>query len=184
MRTQLIEATISALKSIYNERLYKTERGFQGRFYCALQAELDIRNILTEVLILEMEYQKSTRHGTSQRPDIILHIPIEVSGAAVNENNYAVWALKLRANYTRAKDDFYKLNEMFRGLNYQNGFFINIDSENHHLVIPTHECENPYTDLYLSFRERLVAFAVQPGHRDASVKVAHWQNDEIIEKVF
>jgi hypothetical protein len=41
-----------------------------------------------------MEYQKSARQGLAQRPDIVFHIPAEVSGAAVTENNYEVWALK------------------------------------------------------------------------------------------
>jgi nucleoside-diphosphate-sugar epimerase len=44
---------------------------------------------------LEQEYQKGTSsHGTTQRPDIIIHVPVEHSGARITENNYVVYALK------------------------------------------------------------------------------------------
>lgn len=183
-KTQLIEATVASLKSISTKRFYKTERGFQGRLYCALQTELDGRSVLTKDLILEMEYQKGARHGTTQRPDIIMHIPVEISKAAINENNHAVWALKRRASRNKAKEDYCKLNEMFRGLNYQYGFFINIDSKYHYLDDTIHECHNPYEDVYLSFRNRLVAIATQLDYPDVIIKVAYWQNNEIIEEVF
>jgi hypothetical protein len=122
-------------------------------------------------------------HGTRQRPDIILHIPTEVSRAAVNENNYAVWALKLQANQSKAKEDYSKLNEMFSVLNYQNGFFINIDSEHHFLDVIAHNCKNFCNEVYYTFRERVAAFAVQRSASDVSVKVAYWDDNEITENL-
>jgi hypothetical protein len=94
------DATDSALRMVDAPRFLRTERGFQGRFYCALQKTLEERGLLQGERILEMEDQKSTRHGLAQRPDIILHVPAEGSNAPVFENNVAVWALKRKAAYT------------------------------------------------------------------------------------
>jgi len=128
MYDKLRDATESALRAVDAIRFFRTERGFHGRFYCALQAELDRLGLIANAAILEMEYQKSARHDLGQRPDIIFHIPTEHSGARVEENNYAVWALKHKANASDAKDDFKKLDEMFATLHYAHGFFINIDA--------------------------------------------------------
>ncbi len=124
----LLKATELALKSVTSERFFQTERGFHGRFYCALQHQLDQDNLLSNGAILEMEYQKSARHDMHQRPDIIFHIPAEHSNESVKANNFAVWALKRKASKADALDDFAKLDQMFGGLNYPMGFFINIDS--------------------------------------------------------
>jgi hypothetical protein len=78
-----------------------------------------------------MEYQKSARHGIFQRPDIVLHMPAEDFGAAVNENNLAVWALKRQATDGDATRDFEKLEEMFQALRYSVGIFVNISSTDH-----------------------------------------------------
>src|SRR5690349_21340233 len=98
-RDTVIDATISAIKNVRNPRFLATERGFHGAFYCALFSFLKKKGIITDRVILEMEYQKSTRHATKQRPDIILHIPREISGSkSTRTNNFAVWALKRRAS--------------------------------------------------------------------------------------
>ncbi|MBI4483116.1 MAG: hypothetical protein HY652_09520 [Acidobacteria bacterium] len=123
-RQDVFKATEAALKSIRETRFFATERGYQGRFYCALQRELDRRGLLLADWVLEMEYQKSARHNLTQRPDIVLHIPAEVSGAVPQENNAAVWALKLRASQDEARGDCLKLNDLFRVLRYSVGFFI------------------------------------------------------------
>ena len=127
MEKQIIDATIVALKSINHIRLFKSERGFQGRLFCKLLSIFDSYDIISDDLILEMEYQKSSRHSMKQRPDIILHIPTEVSGVGVYENNFAVWALKREATKKGAIEDFKKLDKMFRDLSYPVGFFININ---------------------------------------------------------
>src|SRR5438046_22571 len=109
MRELLISATEAAIRSVDAVRFFQTARGFHGRFYCALQGQLDRLGLMSGGAILEMEYQKSARHGLGQRPDIIFHIPAEHSQAAVQANNFAVWALKRRASSADAHDDFVKL---------------------------------------------------------------------------
>jgi hypothetical protein len=117
-----------------------------------------------------MEYQKARRHGIGQRPDIILHVPAEISGASVNENNFAVWALKHRSSEDDALDDFKKLKDMFGVLEYPLGFFINIDSTALHLD----KYDGDYAD-------RIVNFAVQLDGADVSIKMAYWENNAITE---
>jgi hypothetical protein len=128
MRDALVAATEAAIRSVAAARFFKTERGFQGRFYCALQAELDHAGLMVRGAILEMEYQKSVRHGMGQRPDVIFHVPTEHSLSGVMANNFAVWALKRRATVAEARDDFEKLDQMFINLDYPHGFFVNIDA--------------------------------------------------------
>jgi hypothetical protein len=128
MRDELLNATIVAIKAVDAARFFQTERGFHGQFYCALQNQIEQAGLMTNGAILEMEYQKSRRHGTWQRPDIVFHIPVEHSGASVGENNFAVWALKRRASITDAVSDFALLDDMFETLRYPLGFFVNVDS--------------------------------------------------------
>jgi len=160
LRHQIIDATINAIQSVKHVRFFKTERGYQGRLFCALQHELDKLGIMDQDLILEMEYQKSTSvHGTGQRPDIILHVPTEVSGADVDVNNVAVWALKRKSSKSEAKDDFGKLNAMFGNLRYKMGFFINIDSERHHM------------DSYIGgYKKCITAFCVKLVEDEVSIR--------------
>lgn len=132
MRDQIVEATKEAMELVTDVRFFSTERGYAGRFYCALMKRMDARGLLDDKRILEMEYQKHIRdHGTDQRPDIIYHIPWEVSGESRESNNYAVWALKLAAQPRHAREDFGKLDVMFLELNYPLGFFINIGASRH-----------------------------------------------------
>jgi hypothetical protein len=171
MEEMIIEATILALRSVRHARFFRTERGYQGRFFCALQEILEEFGILNDDLILEMEYQKSVaRHHMNQRPDIVLHIPTEVSNAPPNKNNFAAWALKCRANPAHAQDDFRKLDELFLVLDYPLGFFVNIDSDSHHLL---HYSGN--------YPDRLIAYAVQLNDRDVSIRGARWVRGEISE---
>jgi hypothetical protein len=115
---EIVTATDKALREVAIPRFLRTERGFHGRFYCALQQVLEEQGLLQGGHILEMEHQKSARHGISQRPDIVLHVPAKESGARVSENNLAVWALKRHATSGKARDDFTKLDEMFEMLCY------------------------------------------------------------------
>jgi hypothetical protein len=87
---EIVAVTDEALRQVAEPRFLRTERGFQGRFYCALQKLLHENGLLPEGRILQMEYQKSARHNMHQRPDILLHVPAEESGAGVAENNFAV----------------------------------------------------------------------------------------------
>ncbi len=174
LRETLINATIEALSLVTNPRFFNTERGYQGVFFCELQRILKAEGIVDGNCILEMEYQKSSRHGIGQRPDIILHIPVEISREDVTQNNFAVWALKLRGKDNDAKEDFEKLDEMFDSLHYPLGFFINIASESHYLS----EYEG-------NFREKIVAIAVNLIMEETIViKRAFWHNGSINEITF
>jgi hypothetical protein len=128
---EIVAATDEALRQVAEPRFLRTERGFHGRFYCALHQVLEKKGLLENGCILEMEYQKSNRHGTNKRPDIVLHVPAEESGARVDENNFAVWALKRRASESKAREDFEKLDVMFGTLCYPLGIFVNIDTRHH-----------------------------------------------------
>jgi hypothetical protein len=127
---EIVAATERALRAVAEPRFWRTERGFQGRFYCALQQALDSEGLLPDGRILEMEYQKSARHSMNQRPDILLHVPAEESKALPSENNFAVWALKRDATLAEASDDFEKLDQMFDLLSYPVGVFVNIAATN------------------------------------------------------
>jgi hypothetical protein len=169
-RETLINATIQSLQSVRNPRLFHTERGYQGEFFCALQQILREQGIVDGACILEMEYQKSRLHRTRQRPDVILHVPVEISGADRTDNNFAVWALKRMARPEDAMDDFGKLDEMFEELAYPLGFFMNIDSELHHL--------GKYTG---SFVDRLVAFAIRLDKHAVMIRMAYWNGSSVAE---
>jgi hypothetical protein len=149
MEDKILSATGEALRSVSEERFFRTERGYHGRFYCVLQSELDRRGLLHGGAILEMEYQKSAPHNTRQRPDIVFHVPTEYSGAEVRQNNFAVFALKRRATARDAEDDFRRLDEMCERLDYPLAIFINVDSEQ--------TFDSQYRGL---FRERLHTFSV------------------------
>ena len=129
---RLLSATHWALSQIKHPRFFSTERGYQGLFAHKLQTVLEQNELLIDPWILEQEYPKRLQHGTRQRPDIILHIPAEVTGDELDRNNLAVWALKLRADEARALDDFRKLDEMISILRYRYAFFINIDGDDTH----------------------------------------------------
>ena len=124
-----VRATISALRAVRNPRFLATERGFHGAFYCALRTALARRKMLAEGCILEMEYQKArSRHGITQRPDILFHIPAEWSGSPVTANNFAAWALKHSGTAKEAQEDFMKLGELLTRMKYRLCFFINVES--------------------------------------------------------
>ena len=91
--------------------------------------------LLSAERILEMEYQKSARHGISQRPDIVFPIPAEISGVPVRDNNFAVWALKHLASLADAEEDFAKLDEMCDALNCLLATFVNVASSKTYLEL-------------------------------------------------
>jgi len=167
----IIESTVFALTAIKAPRFFKSERGYQGIFYCKLYEKFENLGLVTEDQIIEMEYQKSGRHGLSQRPDIIFHIPVDHSGGDIVENNFAVWALKARASAVEAQKDFEKLDQMFEFLNYPLGFFVNVNTEQHHL--------NLYKGNY---KDRLVGFSVWLQDESPKIKKAWFENNEFLEQ--
>jgi len=165
-----LDAVVEALRAVTAPRFFRTERGYQGRLYCALQEALDRRGVLKNGIMLEMECQTAGCHRMTQRPDIILHVPAEESDAAVDENNFAVLALKRRASADQALDDFRKLDEMCAVLRYPLAVFINVDSEDHHL------------ERYVGpFGDRLHAFAVRS--EEGALRITHaWREAERVRE--
>ena len=172
MEGQILQAKIETLKSINQARFFQTERGYHGRFYCVLQNALDARGILNDEIVLEMEYQKSARHRTNQRPDIVLHIPAELHGSPVDANNFAVFALKYKSSSNAARTDFEKLDIMFEQLKYPFGVFINVNSNSHHL--------QAYEGNY---KNRLHSFGVRLDNGVVTVVHAHYLNDVVVENI-
>jgi hypothetical protein len=119
-----------------------------------------------------MEYQKSTRHDTSQRPDIVYHIPKEVSGASVWENNFAVWALKHSASAAGAEEDFGKLDEMCVRLRYPLIVFLNVCSSKTRL------------DSYQgNYHQRIHAFAI-PGPKGSTLRYSYFKKGKIVTEYY
>lgn len=128
MRQQIIESTLLALSAITNPRLFNNERGYAAEFKSVIEPLLAARGLMEKPgALVEVEHQKyQSKHGMVQRPDAIFHVPVEVSGASVKDDNYAVWAFKRRADIDDAWEDFRKLDEMFDTLKYPLGFSVNI----------------------------------------------------------
>ena len=155
----VVDVVIEAMKTIKCQRYYCTERGYQAELYCALREKS--KDILSSDIIPESEYQKRMgTHGTTQRPDIILHVPSQFSGLCVNEGNHLVIALKRKARECGAIKDFSKMDEMFEKLNYAVGIFINIDAVDTCLALYS----GPY-------RERMHAISVK--FTDSTVSIKH-----------
>jgi hypothetical protein len=129
----ILTAVDLALKRVSESRFYESERGYQGACYSALTGALKDLKLLPYRMIVEMEYQKSAaKHGLTQRPDIIVHLPTEHGSPSVNKNNLLVIAMKHRASSNAAMADFEKLDDIMRRLDYEFGVFINVDSILHH----------------------------------------------------
>ena len=157
-RDDLICATEAAIGAVGHPRFFDTERGFQGEFHHALRTQLDQMGVCPAGSILELEYQKSRRHGVRQRPDIILHVPAS-AGGSVRADNHAVWALKHRATVRKAREDFDHLDEMFRELDYPLGFFVNIGSP------------DPMLQHYAgTYRDRLLGVGVTHKHGETVIQ--------------
>lgn len=136
-----------------------SERGFVAEFYCQLKKYIEKQDIFPPNTILEAEVQKNlTEHfEMRQRPDLIIHIPVETSlNQKTNENNFIVYAFKLRGNLNSVREDFDKLDEMFGSLNYRTGVLINIGAYPN--IFLTH-----YTGI---FAENIheISIALENGH--------------------
>lgn len=166
----ILDATKFAINLIHNKRFFNTERGYQGALFCHLHQYLLEKGLISEDVILEMEYQKSTRHNVTQRPDIILHIPVEISGADIHENNFAVWALKRESSSNKAREDFSKLDIMFGELNYPIGIFINISAQ-----------ETMLEEYKGNFKDRIYAFSIHRGDNGLLIKMANFEDGKVIE---
>jgi len=132
----IIQMVLTSLYEISSPRFFNTERGFQGRFLISFNKQLEERKIFPEGTIIEEEYQKSNKlHGIKQRPDLLVHIPIESSTSSNRkENNFIAFEFKLNGNKVKVLKDFDKLDEMIIKLHYNYGIFININSLNSFLA--------------------------------------------------
>lgn len=175
---EILERTLNALKEILNPRYHSTERGFVPHFYHHLELQILGQNLFPEGTIIEAEVQKrlNEHYGIRQRPDLLIHIPIE-TGLTDNadENNFVVYGFKLNGNNQISLDDFAKLDEMFEGLNYEMGIFININS------YPNTFLQN-YTG---NFRDRIHEYSIKLNNGNVEVMHAYFDdnnNIQIVEK--
>lgn len=125
-----LTALNESLQSIAEPVLYGDERGFQGALLHELNARLG-HGVLPDDPVIQQEYQKRLRHhGSTIRPDIIVHIPFERGGMENRgEGNLAAIELKRRATPKAARHAFASLSQMKRILKYPLTVFINVDTE-------------------------------------------------------
>jgi hypothetical protein len=160
---EIVNRTIAALRQITVPRYFRTERGFVTEFYCQLTRQLEQVDLFPAHTILETEVQKNriAHYGLTQRPDLLIHIPIETGLTQnANENNFVVFAFKLGGNPARVQSDYDKLEEMFHHLNYATGIFINIGA------YPT-----TYLDTYNgNFRDRIHELSIATENGETRVR--------------
>ena len=168
---QIIKIVVKALKNMDSSRFFKTERGFQGRFACALYEILDAESLFPDDIIIEEEYQKRIgNHGTRLRPDLIIHVPVESTHSSDRtENNFVVFAFKKQADEDEAKEDFKKLNEIFEVLKYPLGIFVNINGP------------ESFLDGYSgSFKNRIHEFRVTQNNDKFNILHAYFQDNKVV----
>jgi len=169
----IIDEIIVALKGITVARYHKSERGFQTEFYKILSNQLNGKGIFPEHTILEAEVQKRNleHYGITQRPDLLIHIPIEMGITEnVNENNFVNLAFKLLGNERASVEDYGKLEQMFILLNYELGVYINIGS---------------YPEVFLSsydgeYKDRMHEFSILLEDGNIKIKHAFFKNEDLI----
>lgn len=168
----ILKCIIDALRTVESPRFFKTERGFQGRFACTLDNILTKEKLSSDDAIIEQEYQKRlNKHGIKLRPDLIIHVPVEVSCSDDStENNFVVFEFKRKAGIKSSMGDFHKLDEYFSGLNYSLGIFVNVDSSQRHL--------NNYSG---KFKEKIHEFCVYLNKDGVNVWHSYFRNGEVVE---
>ncbi len=173
----IFELIISALRNIVVSRYYTTERGFVGEFYTALSNELNGKQLFPTHTILESEVQKRSldHYGVTQRPDLLIHIPIETGLTKnANENNFVNFAFKLNGNSRRVQEDYTKLDQMFQLLNYETGIFINIGA-----------FPNIFLQTYNgNYKNRIHEFSIRLNDGTVEINHAYFiDEDLIVEKI-
>lgn len=169
----ILEEVINSIKSINTPRYYKSERGYQTEFYSHLSINIKGKGLFPEQAILEAEVQKRTleHYGITQRPDLLIHIPIETGlTEETNENNFLNIAFKLKGNKKSSIEDFMKLDEMFEKLNYKEGLYINIGK------FPT-----VFLEAYEgNFKNRIHEFSIGLVNGEVRINHAYFNEEEII----
>ena len=166
---EILNRTILALKAITVPRYHTTERGFVDEFSHQLKLQIANLNLFSEHAIVEAEVQKRLNHhyGVRQRPDLLIHIPIEAGLTEnANENNFVVYAFKLNGNNNLTLKDFAKLNEMFQALNYELGIFININAY-----------PNTFLENYVGeYRNRIHEFSIRLHNGNVDIVHSYFEN--------
>ena len=165
---------IPMIKNIKDQRFFNSERGYQGQLVALLDRAIKDEKIFPDETIIEQEYQKTMKHhGIRQRPDIIIHIPIEAGLTDIRtENNFYVIALKLNAKVYSAIEDFGKLEDMFNQLDYPEGVFINIGA---------------YPSLFLAEyggqnQDRIHELSISLDNNEVRICHAKFENGEMVTK--
>lgn len=168
----ILGKTIQSLKEIRVARYFRSERGFAGEFYSKLSHSLAGTDLFPNQTILESEVQKTTKkhYGLRQRPDLVIHIPVEDGNTGdVTENNFVVYAFKLRGSLDKALSDFEKIEEMFSLLNYDLGIFVNINAY-----------PNSYLEAYAGeFKNRIHELSISLVDGEVKIKHAYFVNNEL-----
>lgn len=161
---KIIKHTIEAIKATSNPRFFNTERGYVGELSHQLQILAKDDPAYPLEAIFEQEVQKRTlkHHGVRQRPDLLIHIPLEAGlSESPRDNNFVVFGFKLNGKQLAVESDFRKLDEMFESLNYETGVFINVGA-----------FPNTFLDGYKSNNlEKIHEFSV--GLVDGEVRIRH-----------
>ncbi len=149
---QFLSIFRDSIRAITDERYFSTERGYQGHLIAELKGRLNIKLIFIGNPIVEQEYQKTLKnHKITKRPDIIIHIPHERKiYKSRREGNFIAIQIKRKASKKKAKEDFDKIDLMFRELDYPLGIFLNMNSD------------ITFFDSYFGdYKDRLHCFAVR-----------------------
>ncbi len=115
-REVFLDKLRESIRAITDSRYFATERGYQGQLIAELSRRANIKQNFHDNAILEQEYQKrSGKHGINIRPDIILHIPYEKAMYGNRRSgNFVIIQLKRKASVDKAREDFHKLDLMFK----------------------------------------------------------------------
>jgi len=129
-KQQFKQLLCDCLKQITEDRLFATERGYQGALAGLLSENLRKQVIWPGNPIVEEEYQKRAKdHGIIFRPDIIIHIPFDRGIYPDRKHgNLVVLMLKLNASKHSALEDYEKLGILCEKLDYSIAVFTNIGS--------------------------------------------------------
>jgi len=176
MVEQIIRLLASSIKkTLTNERYWKSERAFQSEFYCFLKEQHETINLFPKGAILESEYQKKLdEHGLRLRPDLIVHMPTEITHANVRKNNYLLIQFKVHATLRKAIADFKKINDLIRILDYPIGIFINVDSEGKEFLASYSRGE---------YKQRIHEISVYREDGETIIRHVSYINGEIVSRV-
>jgi hypothetical protein len=161
-KQEIIKLLKGCANKITEDRLFYTERGYQGVLASLLSDKLKRYDIWPGKPLVEEEYQKCiTKHKIQLRPDIIIHIPFE-RGVYEERNlgNLLVIMLKLNSSKKTALKDYDKLALICKKLDYLFAGFLNIGKPNSY-----------FSSYQGSYRERM--FGISIIKRNGVISIKH-----------